>query len=86
MNTNIRSCGLVGCESADSNVLKRLKYTYKRFRTLLYLLLFCKSRYGSESLSSVRMTSQKLCEHVGRLASRTKREAYEWRGSTVLLC
>ena len=29
------------------------------------------------------MTSQKLCKHVGRIASRTNREAYEWRGSTV---
>ena len=29
------------------------------------------------------MTSQKLCEHVGRIASCTNREAYEWRGSTV---
>ena len=29
------------------------------------------------------MTSQKLCERVGRIASCTNREAYEWRGSTV---
>ena len=29
------------------------------------------------------MTSQKLCEHVGQIASCTNREAYEWRGSTV---
>ena len=29
------------------------------------------------------MTSQKLCEHVGQIASCTNREACEWRGSTV---
>ena len=31
------------------------------------------------------MTSQKLCEHVGRIASCMNREAYEWQGSTVLV-
>ena len=30
------------------------------------------------------MTSQKLREHVGQIASCTNREAYEWRGSTVM--
>ena len=30
------------------------------------------------------MTSQKLCEHVGRIASCTNREAYEWRGFSAL--
>ena len=30
------------------------------------------------------MTSQKLCEHVGRIASCKNKEAYEWRGFTVI--
>ena len=47
--------------------------------------MLCKSRYGSESRSSVRMTSQKLCEHVERIASCTNREAYERRGFTVIV-
>ena len=30
------------------------------------------------------MTNQKLCEHVGQIASCTNREACEWRVSTVI--